>query len=185
MNVKKGLENRIRGWFPKEPKLHGKYTSDSSYNENTQPQTNSSLTRTFAKKTAIPFLAGYITVIFSLLYLAQNHLINSATYSSGIMCSFLLPIYYSIAFHVYVRKRTHLDNTVDKIALPIVAVSAIAVTALLYLVVNNLIARNTLPVGIIFMMLVLILYNAAMDLYPRKTRKPENQTVPLPSPPSH
>ncbi len=40
MNVKKSLENRIRGWLPKEPTLPQRYTGDTSEKPRRQPPKN-------------------------------------------------------------------------------------------------------------------------------------------------
>ena len=83
---KETLENRIRGWFPQEPKLQGQSTGISFDNGNVlREQDYYSLRMCLAKKTTIPFLGAYIGAIVFIWYLASNKLISNEMYFSTLI----------------------------------------------------------------------------------------------------
>ena len=66
MNVKKSLESRIRGWFPQEPKLSGKYLQKSPFEAKVKMDTT--------KRVSVSLLAviGLLFLIFPIEFYFLN-----------------------------------------------------------------------------------------------------------------
>lgn len=102
MNIKKSLENRIRGWLPKEPMPSGKHASNSSYPDEEKQAKNN---RPFLWRRFI--LIFLFAIAFGVLWLIQGEYVYAASFFV-LAIVLTATIYLLTKYQIQIRTRTAL-----------------------------------------------------------------------------
>jgi hypothetical protein len=97
MNLKNYLQNRVRGWFPKEPTLPGKYTSNSPDDQKPKQPSKPSRFR-------CGIIFGLLFALLGIIYLFSRQYVLASAYFAGAIAIIVIA-YLGKKFQIQIRPR--------------------------------------------------------------------------------
>lgn len=175
------LGSRIRGWFPKEPKLQKQNISVPSGTEIllTEQDYNSLRTR-LGKKVLVPYLCVAVAVGILLWYLGSKSIINFQTFNSTIIILALGSSYYGILLDLYVKRNILRRHRLYKTVVPVLVFAIFVLTVFWFLIINSLISFPEFGLGSILTVAFSGGYYFGVDKYVRwklqRSQQPSEST---------
>lgn len=165
MGLKQRSKEFFRGWFPQEPMLPRGFTSNSSNLEGNTLPTEKEFTslRLQHKKIYIPVAAFFLSSMMLCLYLLINRLIDEELAFAGLMTILIGLLYNGLALDVYIKRKTALRATIDKMVLPVITSATLAIAGLWILASANLVSFKDIAFPILIIGFSVYAYHFIVD----------------------